>query len=107
MDLLQMPDTEDTIKVLLGFTVRQWAVIVMLTASIISGGVWVEDRYAKIKDVEETVQATNTAFQQSKQQIEQAHFLSLEIFSKLPKAQRDEIMAKMNLVHSSKNTKAK
>jgi hypothetical protein len=84
------------IDVLKSFSSNQWAVIILL----VLGGIWavwkVETRYAKIVEIEQK-------FQQSQQQLDSAHFLSLEMFGLLPEAQRRQIMEKLELARQNKN----
>lgn len=88
--------TKDIIDVLKSFTSRQWAVIIFL----ITGAIWVvwfvENRYAKIVEIEQR-------FQQNQQQLESAHFLSLEMFGLLPESQRRQIMEKLEMAKQNKN----
>ncbi len=84
------------IEVLRSFNSSQWAVILFL----VLGGIWavwkVETRYAKIVEIEQR-------FQKSQQQLDSAHFLSLEMFGQLPEAQRRQIMEKLELARQNKN----
>ncbi len=88
--------TKTIIDVLRSFNSSQWAVIIFL----VLGGIWavwkVETRYAKIIEIEQR-------FQQSQQQLDSAHFLSLEIFGLLPESQRRQIMEKLELARQNKN----
>lgn len=91
--------TKGIIDVLKSFTSRQWSVIIFL----VLGGIWVvyqvENRYAKIKEIEER-------FQQSQQQLDQAYFLSLEMFGLLPENQRRQIKEKLDLAKKNKDKSA-
>jgi cellobiose-specific phosphotransferase system component IIA len=57
---------------------------------------FIENRYAKIVEIEQR-------FQQSQQQISQAHFLSLELLSLLSTEQQQTIRHKLELSRENKN----
>lgn len=83
------------IDVLRSFNSTQWAVVLFL----VIGGIWsvwqVENRYAKIMEVEQR-------FQQSQQQLESAYFLAIEMFGRLSEAERRQIMEKLELARQKK-----
>ena len=94
-----MSDTEQTIQTMMGFTPKQWAVIVVLVTGCVGTAFWVENRYAKITEI-------NEKFTQNQQQIESAHFLTLELFSLLTEKQRRAILEKLNLAKVNKSKSA-
>lgn len=93
---IDIEKTKNIIDVLQSFNSRQWAVIIFL----IVGAVWtvwqVENRYAKIKEIEER-------FQQNQQLIDDSYFLTLEMFSLLSESQRKLIMEKLEVAKRTKN----
>lgn len=88
--------TEDIIKAIQSFNARQIAVIIFIVISAVSFSFWVENRYAKIKEIE-------AKFQRSQQQLDSAHFLSLEMFSMLDDHQRKIIMEKLEFARQNRN----
>lgn len=81
------------------FTSTQWSVIIFLIVGAITVIFAVENRYAKIREIEER-------FQQSQQQLDSAHFLSLELFGQLPENQRRQIMEKLELSRQKRDQAA-
>lgn len=85
-----LKDSEEIIATAKTFTPKQWAVILFLITSCVGTAFWVENRYAKIEEI-------NQQFQKNQQQLDSAHFLTLEMFGLLTEAQRRQIMEKLNL----------
>ena len=96
---IDVKQTEEIIETARSFTARQIAVIIFIVIGSVSSVFWIENRYAKIKEI-------NERFERSQQQLESAHFLTLEMFSLLPEAQRKQIIEKLNLSKSNRNKSA-
>jgi hypothetical protein len=100
LPITNMPiDTEKTtsiIDIIKSFTSSQIAVILFLIIGSVWSILFIENRYAKIVEIEQR-------FQQSQQQISQAHFLSLELLSLLSTEQQQTIRHKLELSRENKN----
>lgn len=90
-----MADQEEIVKVLLGFSIKQWVVIVSLIITVVGSAFWVEKRYAKIQETEQK-------FSQNQQQLDSAYFLTLEMFSLLPENKKKAILEKLTISKSVK-----
>lgn len=70
--------------------------MISIVTTTVSAAFWIENRYAKIEEI-------NERFQKSQQQLESAHFLSLEIFGQLPETQRKQILEKLEVSKQNRN----
>lgn len=87
---IDVDKTSKIIQTMRSFDSNQWAVIIFLVVGCITAVWTVENRYAKIVEIEER-------FEKNQQQLESAYFLSLELFGQLPENQRRQIMEKLEL----------
>lgn len=90
-----LEETEQVIDTVKSFTSRQLAVVILLVIGSVLTVAWVENRYAKIKEI-------NQRMELSQQQIDSAHFLALELLDRLPEAQRRQILDKLALALKQK-----
>lgn len=91
-------EIEKIIKESKTLTSRQWALVIVITIMCVGAAFWVENRYAKIEEI-------NNKFQKNQQQLDSAHFLALEMFGLLSESQRRKIMEKINLSDHSNSVK--
>lgn len=91
-----MADPEETVNILMGFSIKQWVVIITLVTTVVGSAFWVEKRYAKIQETEQK-------FSQNQQQLDSAYFLTLEMFSLLPENKKKAILEKLTISKNVKN----
>jgi hypothetical protein len=96
---ISLNDAEKVAEEIKRFSARQIAVILFLIISCVGTAFWVENRYAKIQEIEKQ-------FSINQQQLNSAHFLSLEIFSILNDEQRKLILQKLELARQNNNKPA-
>jgi len=95
--MLDFKKIGEMIDVFKSMTSNQVALIVVVVPLIVGVVLWVENRYAKISEIDKEL-----AIRQ--QQLESSYFLAVELFMTLPEQQRRLIMEKLDL---SKKTKDK
>jgi hypothetical protein len=95
--MLDFKKIGEMIDVFKSMTSNQIALIVVVVPLCVGAVLWVENRYAKISEIEKE-------FAIRQQQLESSYFLAVELLMTLPEQQRKLIMEKLEL---SKKTKEK
>lgn len=90
MPIPNLKDGEEVVKEIKNFTPKQIAVIILLITSCISTAFWVENRYAKIQEIEQQ-------FSRNQQILDKAYFLALELFDLLTDDQKKAILIKQQI----------
>ena len=94
--MLGLDKIKDLIDALTSFNSKQLATLIFLIALCVAFAFWVENRYAKIREIDQQ-------YQKSQQQLDSAYFLSLEMFSMLNDQQRKLILEKLELSRQNRN----
>lgn len=85
-------DLEKTLEVVKGFTVQELAIVIMLCVSTLTGGLYIENRYAKIIEVETEVTSIRNDIRRDKEEIFQLNVKTLEILGTFPEEVQEEII---------------
>jgi hypothetical protein len=82
MDLKNAQTIFDVIK---GMSGAELAVTAVICISSVMGASWVENRYAKMKDTQESISRTEAEIRKHKDEIIQMHVRTLELIKLQPK----------------------